>query len=139
MLWFALVAVKALRVAKMNPQTALAVLGSPEALSIAFFVLLAAIPTIFFAFGFVAWYWGFGTPEDRGVAKRVAAVSAYLVALTFTTAIAPLINTILVLMLPITTIAIHLHGSRRRAAPRIDHPVVVEARAIIEEAETLDG
>ena len=137
MLWLALVAVKALRVANMNPQTALAILGSPEALSVAFFVLLTAIPTVFGALGFVAFYWGFGVSEDRSAVESVAAASVYLLALAFIAVIAPLATTILLVALPVAALAFHIRDKRRREAPRIDDPAVVEVKATIETAEAL--
>lgn len=136
MLWLALVAVKALRVAKMNPQTALAILGSPEVLHVAFFVLLTAVPTLFFALGAAASFWGFDPLEDRGVAKRVAAFSVYLVALTFATAIAPMLNTILLLMFPIGALATYLTNRRQRnlMLPG-DLDTMDEAEALLAELE----
>ncbi|MGH8894163.1 MAG: hypothetical protein ACRDWY_12810 [Actinomycetes bacterium] len=55
LMWLALVAVKALRVAKVNPQTTLAILGTSEIIGVAFFVLLSAVPILLLSLGLLAW------------------------------------------------------------------------------------
>jgi hypothetical protein len=139
MLWFVLVAVKALRVAKMNPQTALVILGSSEVLRVAFFVLLTEAPILFIALAFAASYRGFDPRRGLGIEERVATISLYLVALTFTAATAPMAMMIVLLGLPMSALAIHLKDRRRRGVPRVEDPAVVEIRAAIEEAQVLEA
>lgn len=76
--WFGLVALKALRVAHLNTQTAIAILGSSEVVSVAFFVLVALAPLLLVNAGFWVLHWMFSRFADRTTPQRVLAVSAAL-------------------------------------------------------------
>ena len=76
--WFGLVALKALRVAHLNTQTAIAILGSSEVVSVAFFVLVVLAPLLLVNAVFWVLQWMFFTFADRTTPQRVLAVSAAL-------------------------------------------------------------
>lgn len=76
--WFALVALKALRVAHLNTQTAIAILGSSEVVSVAFFVLVALAPLLLLNAVFWVLQWMSFRFADRTTPQRVLAVSSVL-------------------------------------------------------------
>lgn len=76
--WFGLVALKALRVAHLNTQTAIAILGSSEVVSVAFFVLVALAPALLVNAPIWVMQWMSFRFADLTTPQRVLAVSAAL-------------------------------------------------------------
>ncbi|MDQ1627134.1 MAG: hypothetical protein QOI54_878 [Actinomycetota bacterium] len=87
--WFALVAVKALRVARMNSQTAIAILGSAEAVSVAFFVLVSMIPALSVILALWAVQWSAYLFANRSLPQRTLGVCLALLLLGVSIVLAP--------------------------------------------------
>src|SRR5450756_1340105 len=117
--WFVLVAVKALRVSHMNSQTAIAILGSAEVVSVAFYVLVAVIPSLFLLGTMWTLNWIAVPSPNRTAPQKALGICIVVLLSSVIVFIAPWFYPAIILVLlgvGLPAISLFRRWSRRRAS-----------------------
>lgn len=134
--WFTLVAVKALRVAHMNEETAIAILGSSEVVGVAFFILVSLMPAILFFGAMSVLQWTSYAFAYRSLRQRAVGFCIWLLFLGVSVFISPWFYPLMIILLPLSVVPYWLWRwwLDRRTSPE---PIEPEPAFIVETVEVL--